>query len=368
LDQAVSISGLSNKTAVVFIEDLHQLPEQYAGSPTILLNGTDLFGDNAQHSDGIQDSDCRRFNINGKEMEVPDVRSISERILKMLPSEDIETEQIRKGDLLIVKPGEKVPVDGRIISGQTEINESMITGEPLPVLKKQDDQVIAGTLNINKPFIMVAEKVGSETVLSQIVSMVREAQLTRPPIQKLADKLVTYFIPIVLSVAIITFIFWYFIIGKSFLFSLTTFISILVIACPCALGLATPTALTVGLGKAAELGILIKNAEVLELANKIDTIVLDKTGTITEGKPEVISAIWYEESDYLKGILKALENNSNHPLAGAVIEYLEKESVEQTIPVENAEEIAGQGITGEVSGIRYGVGNQKLLETLGVQV
>jgi heavy metal translocating P-type ATPase len=331
-----------------------------SGSPTILVNGTDMFNDGGK-SHSIE---CRKFHHNGKIVDMPTENMIIEKLIEMPGIEDVHTNEIMVGDILLIKAGEKVPVDGVIVAGISEINESMITGEPLPVLKKTGDEVVAGTLNVNKPFYMMAKKVGNETVLSNIIRMVRQAQLTRPPIQKLADKLVAYFIPIVLFIAIATFVLWYFILGKSFLFSLTTFISILVIACPCALGLATPTALTVGLGKAAELGILIKNADVLELSKKIHTIIMDKTGTITEGKPEVTKAEWQNSDEKYKKILKAMESKSAHPLAGAIVEYLEKQDVSEPILIEQIEEIPGKGMKAQYEDTLYAVGNATFVQQI----
>ncbi|MFH2131592.1 MAG: cation-translocating P-type ATPase, partial [bacterium] len=210
---------------------------------------------------------------------------------------DIPLSEVLVGDVIIVKPGGKVPVDGFVQSGDSFVDESMLTGEPVPVFKEMGSKVVAGTVNQDGSFNFIADKVGKETMLAQIIRMVEEAQGSKPPVQRIADTAVSYFIPVVLAIALISFIVWYLIVGNSLLFSLTTLIAVLVIACPCALGLATPTAVTVGIGRGAELGVLIKNGEVLEAAGKISTVVFDKTGTLTEGKPQVVDVKIYEGNE-----------------------------------------------------------------------
>ncbi|MEA1865350.1 MAG: heavy metal translocating P-type ATPase, partial [Euryarchaeota archaeon] len=203
-----------------------------------------------------------------------------------IPIEDLEID-----DIVVVKPGEKIPVDGSVVDGASYVDESMITGEPIPVLKKNGDNVVGGTLNKNSMIRFRATKIGRDTVLSQIIRLVEEAQGSKPPVQRIADRAVSYFIPTVLAIAILSFAFWYAISGETMLFALTTLITILVVACPCALGLATPTAVTVGIGRGAELGILIKNGVALEISEKLTTIVFDKTGTLTRGEPDVTDII-----------------------------------------------------------------------------
>nr|MDO8110650.1 heavy metal translocating P-type ATPase [Candidatus Sigynarchaeota archaeon] len=226
---------------------------------------------------------------------------------------------IALGDVILVKPGEKVPADGMVTEGTSYVDEAMITGEPMPALKQKDSKVVGGTINKNSVLKFEAQKVGKDTVLSQIIRLVEEAQGTKPPIQKLADRAVAWFIPVVLTIAIVTFISWLLVLGD-FLEPLTRLITILVIACPCALGLATPTAVTVGIGRGAELGILIKNGEVLEKVNKLTTVIFDKTGTLTKGKPEVTDIVPLDKPEMeLLTIAAATEKNSQHPLAEAIV-------------------------------------------------
>jgi len=203
-----------------------------------------------------------------------------------IPIEDVQVE-----DIVVVKPGEKIAVDGEVVDGESYVDESMITGEPIPVLRRKGDAVVGGTLNKNSVIKFRATKIGSDTVLSQIIKLVEDAQGSKPPVQRIADKAVSYFIPTILTIAILSFVAWYVMLGNTLLFALTAMISVLVIACPCALGLATPTAVTVGIGRGAELGVLIKKGEALEISEKLTTIVFDKTGTLTRGKPEVTDVI-----------------------------------------------------------------------------
>ncbi|MGZ4857221.1 MAG: heavy metal translocating P-type ATPase, partial [Methanobacteriaceae archaeon] len=210
---------------------------------------------------------------------------------------EVPVYEVQLGDFLKVKPGEKVPVDGEILEGESYVDESMITGEPIPALKMAGSDVVGGTINQNGVLKFRADKIGRDTVLAQIIRLVEDAQGSKPPVQRIADRAVTFFIPIILIIAIVSFIFWYFLFGSNLLFSLTVLISILVVACPCALGLATPTAVTVGIGRGAELGILVKNGEALEISEKLTTILFDKTGTLTKGKPEVTDIIGIEIDD-----------------------------------------------------------------------
>jgi Cu+-exporting ATPase len=215
------------------------------------------------------------------------LQSKSATVIRAGQEMELALEDVKVEDVVIVKPGERIPVDGSVIEGISYVDESMITGEPIPIEKKENSSVVGGTVNKNGVLKVRATKIGKDTVLAQIIRLVEAAQGSKPPVQRIADRVVSYFIPVVLSVAIITFIVWYFVAGNTLLFALTSFISVLVIACPCALGLATPTAVTVGIGRGAELGILIKNGEALELSEKVTTVVFDKTGTLTKGHPEV---------------------------------------------------------------------------------
>ncbi len=241
----------------------------------------------------------------------------------------IPFEDILKGELIILKPGDKVPVDGMVKKGESFIDESMISGEPIPLLKTKGNPVFAGTINQKGALRILATKVGNETLLSQIIKQVEQAQSSKPNIQKLADKVAGIFVPIVISIAVLTSGIWY-VFGPEphFTYALLTLITVLIIACPCALGLATPTALMVGIGKGAEQGILIKDAQSLETAYKLDTLVLDKTGTLTEGKPKVTDVIWLEDinQEQLKSVLLALESQSEHPIAEAIVQHLKKKT------------------------------------------
>lgn len=282
----------------------------------------------------------------------------------------IAIDRIKQGDFLRVKPGEKIPVDGCIVAGHSSIDESMITGEPVPVDKNIGDKVSSGTLNSTKSFIMNAEKVGSETLLSQIISMVNAASRSKAPIQKLADSIATYFIPIILLVSLITFIIWA-IFGPepSYVFAFVNAIAVLIIACPCALGLATPMSVMVGVGRGAQSGVLIKNAEALEKMNTVDTLIVDKTGTITEGKPsveKVIATSTINESTLVQYIT-SLNQYSEHPLAEAIVNY--GKSKKATInTVSDFEAIAGKGVIGTLDTKKIVVGNAKLLEQFSIVI
>jgi P-type Cu+ transporter len=277
--------------------------------------------------------------------------------------DEIRAEEIQKGDLLRVRPGEKVPIDGLITEGKSNIDESMVTGEPMPVSKGPDDTVIGATVNQTGSFLMRAEKIGSETLLSQIVQMVADAQRTRAPIQKLADTVSGYFVPAVIAVAFITFVIWS-IVGPApaMAYALVNAVSVLIIACPCALGLATPMSIMVGVGRAAQTGILIKNAEAIETAEKVTHLITDKTGTLTVGKPKVVSRIGADntsERDLLK-IAASLESHSEHPLARAIVEAAKKEKMELH-HVTGFESITGGGVSGEIDGRSVLIGKEKFL-------
>jgi Cu2+-exporting ATPase len=276
---------------------------------------------------------------------------------------------IKKGNFLRVKPGEKIPVDGKITEGESTIDESMISGEPIPVDKTVDDAVIAGTINGNKSFVMIAEKIGSETVLSQIVQMVNDASRSRAPIQKLADSIAKYFVPAVVIISIVTFIVWAnFGPEPAMVYGFINAVAVLIIACPCALGLATPMSVMVGVGKGAQSGVLIKNAEALENMNKVNVLITDKTGTITEGKPSVekVFAANGTEEDLLEKIA-SLNQYSEHPLAEAVVKYAQSKGI-SLIDVKDFEAIAGKGVIGTVESKKVALGNKKLMEQVNASI
>ena len=291
------------------------------------------------------------------------------RILRDGKEEDILISELKKGDKVSVRPGERVPVDGLIVEGDTFIDESMISGEPMPVEKKLNDKVLAGTINQNGAFVMSAEKVGRETVLAQIIRMVQEAQGSKAPVQRIVDKVTAVFVPTVLAIAILTFIVWMIVGGvDDFSYAMLSAVSVLVIACPCALGLATPTALMVGIGKGAEAHILIKDAVALEQMRKVDTVVLDKTGTVTEGRPTVTG--WLHDAGWVnehKGILYAAELKSEHPLALAIVEELKKDGNKPAI-IDSFESRTGRGIVVTRGGKTYWAGSHRLLNDFGAKV
>ncbi|MEI7424144.1 MAG: heavy metal translocating P-type ATPase [Prolixibacteraceae bacterium] len=272
---------------------------------------------------------------------------------------------VKKGDHLVVKPGDKIPVDGEVISGSSFVDESTITGESLAVEKMKGMKVYAGTINQKGSFVLSAEKVGGDTILAHIIKMVQEAQGSKPPVQKLVDKIAGIFVPVVMVIALMTFAVWMiFGVENTLTHALLAMVSVLVIACPCALGLATPTAIMVGIGKGAGQGILIKDAESLELACKVNAIVLDKTGTITEGKPAVNDIIWNVQGDKKEEsikILHTIESMSEHPLAEAVIAHLKINS-DAKVPLQNFESITGKGVRAKYDGKMVLVGNKRLME------
>ena len=278
----------------------------------------------------------------------------------------IPIDQIKKGDHLRVKPGEKIPVDGKLIEGTANIDESMITGEPIPVDKVIGSKLTSGTINSTSSFIMETEKVGSETLLAHIIQMVNDASRSKAPIQKFADRISKYFVPIVIAIAVFTFIVWA-IYGPEprYVFALTNAIAVLIIACPCALGLATPMSIMVGVGRGAQNGVLIKNAEALEKMDKIDTLIIDKTGTITEGKPSVEKVEiepGYDANEILKQIA-SLNKYSEHPLAQAVVKYAIDKKVE-FLAVQDFKAVSGKGVTGAINGKKVALGNKKLMEEI----
>jgi Cu2+-exporting ATPase len=297
-------------------------------------------------------------------------------LLKLVPSEAIllvngeekiiPIDQIKKGDQLRIKPGEKIPVDGKLVQGTASIDEAMITGEPVPVDKTEGDKVSSGTINTTTSFVMEAEKVGSETLLSQIIQLVSDASRSRAPIQKLADRISKYFVPIVVVVSLLTFFAWV-LFGPEprYVYAFVNAIAVLIIACPCALGLATPMSVMVGVGKGAQSGVLIKNAEALEKMNKIDVLIIDKTGTITEGKPsveKVAAEDGFNEDELLQQI-SSLNKQSEHPLAAAVVKFGNERKTSFS-SVNDFKTVAGKGVTGTVDGKKIALGNKKLMEEI----
>ncbi|HND73307.1 MAG TPA: heavy metal translocating P-type ATPase [Saprospiraceae bacterium] len=271
----------------------------------------------------------------------------------------IAIDEVLEGDILLVKPGEKIAVDGVVAFGESYVDESMLSGEPIPILKNPGEKVFAGTINQKGSFRFKAEKVGKDTMLAQIIKMVQDAQGSKAPVQKLVDRIAAVFVPVVIGIALLTFIIWL-ILGSenALVHGLLAAVSVLVIACPCALGLATPTAIMVGVGKGAEKGILIKDAESLELAKKVDAIILDKTGTITEGRPEVTDIAWSNENEETRQVLFSLERKSEHPLADAVAKFLAGTTA---VDLSEFESITGKGVRGVYNGKSWLAGNRGLL-------
>lgn len=284
-------------------------------------------------------------------------------VIKNKKEIEIPIEEVEVGDLIVVKPGSKIPVDGIVIEGHTSVDESMLTGESMPVEKNIGDKVTGASINKNGSIKFKAEKVGSDTALSQIIRLVEDAQGKKAPIAKLADTVSGYFVPTVITIAIVTALLWFTIGGQGVEFALTIFISVLVIACPCALGLATPTAIMVGTGKGAENGILIKGGEALELAHKIDTIIFDKTGTITEGKPKVTDIVVSKsiDKDYLLKIAASAEKGSEHPLGEAIVRFGEEKNID-FMKVEKFRAIPGYGIEVSIDNKNVLLGNKKLMD------
>ncbi len=271
----------------------------------------------------------------------------------------IKIDEIKVGDIILVKPGEKIPVDGKVMDGYSTVDESMITGESIPVEKKKSDNVISATINKQGSLIFKATKIGANTTLAQIIKLIEEAQGKKAPIQRFADNVASYFVPIVIGIAILTFIVWFFIFNKDLSFALMTSVAVLVIACPCALGLATPTAIMVGSGKGAQEGILIKGGDTLELAHKLKYIIFDKTGTITQGIPKLTKVISFNNATIAQilEIAASLEKLSEHPLADAIVKKSSK-----TVEVKNFKAIIGKGVTGEIKNKKYYLGNRELMK------
>ena len=277
---------------------------------------------------------------------------------------EVKIEEVQVGDILLIRPGEKIPVDGKVMQGESFLDESMLTGEPLPVSKAVGSSVFAGTINQKGSLQIEARKVGGATLLAQIIKSVQHAQNSKPPVQQLTDNIAGIFVPVVIGIALLSFAVWMLFGGSSELsHALLAFVSVLIIACPCALGLATPTAIMVGIGKGAENGILIKDAESLENAYRMNALILDKTGTITKGTPELINLHWnarIADTSELKQVLFSLEAASEHPLATAVVNSLKQENI-NTVQIENFESVTGRGIMGKFNGKNYLIGNKKFL-------
>ncbi|OGY47366.1 MAG: copper-translocating P-type ATPase [Candidatus Buchananbacteria bacterium RIFCSPHIGHO2_02_FULL_45_11b] len=290
------------------------------------------------------------------------------RIIKEGKEIDIPIKEVEIDDIVMVRPGEKIPVDGKLVEGYSSVDESMISGESIPVEKKPGDFVVGATINKTGSFKFKTTKIGKDTVLAQIIKVVEDAQASKAPIQKFADAISAYFVPTVVAIALITFIVWYFFVLSSFVAALLAFTAVLVIACPCALGLATPTAIIVGTGKGAENGILIKGGEALEIANKIQAVVFDKTGTLTKGEPEVTDLISYSGSkqDLLK-LAASLEKNSEHPLAESIVNQAKKDKLELIDPT-GFEAVAGHGVKGKVFGKNIFAGNEKMMAKFNILI
>jgi Cu+-exporting ATPase len=291
------------------------------------------------------------------------------RVLPDGAEEDVPLEHIRVGDRMRIRPGEKIPVDGVVLEGKSSVDESMVSGEPIPVEKQPGNMVVGATVNGTGSLLMRAEKVGADTLLARIVGMVAEAQRSRAPIQRLADVVSSYFVPIVILIAIVTFIVWALVGPEPELaYALVNAIAVLIIACPCALGLATPMSIMVAMGKSATLGVLFRNAEAVELLRKVDTLVVDKTGTLTEGKPELVTveALGVEEAKLLS-FAAALERRSEHPLAAAVVRGAQARGA-ATLPIDTFESVTGKGVRGRIQGVDVALGNKALMQDLNVDL
>lgn len=292
------------------------------------------------------------------------------RVLRNGIEEDVLIEKLQVGNLIVVRPGEQIPVDGQLSEGESYVDESMISGEPIPVEKRKGDKVLAGTINQRGSFVIRAAQVGSETVLARIIRMVQEAQGSKAPVQRIVDRITSVFVPAILGIAILTFVLWIVIGGSEYIsYGILSAVSVLVIACPCALGLATPTALMVGIGKAAGQHILIKDAVALEQMGKVNVIVLDKTGTLTEGHPTATGWLWAQPQEvHFKNVLLAAEMKSEHPLAGAIVAALQEEELVQPAVLDSFESITGKGIKVSYKGEIYWVGSHKLLKDFNATV
>jgi Cu+-exporting ATPase len=298
-----------------------------------------------------------------------DYQAKKARVIRNDIEKDIPVEEVLTGDTVVVRPGEKIPVDGIIIQGASAVDESMITGEPVPVDKESGDEVIGGTINRTGAFTYRVTRVGKDTALAQIIKMVERAQTGKAPVERIADKIASYFIPVVIGLAILTFIVWKFFVPQSLQYlALSNFISVLIIACPCAMGLATPTAIMVGTGKGAEKGILFRSAESLERAQRINTVVFDKTGTLTIGKPEVAAIKPVNSqitSEKLLQLASSVERYSEHPLAEAIVKEATRKEI-QVLEVNDFKSLPGKGVSGRVNGLIVCAGKRKYFEELGI--
>lgn len=279
---------------------------------------------------------------------------------------EIAIEKLSVGEMVIVRPGERIAVDGTVADGMSYVDESMLSGEPVPVGKKPGDKVFAGTVNGTGSFRYRADKIGGDTLLSKIIRMVQDAQGSKAPVQQLVDKIAAVFVPVIMSVAALAFVVWMACDGsEGFSHGLLAAVTVLIIACPCALGLATPTAIMVGIGKGAESGILIKDAESLEMAPKINAVVLDKTGTLTEGRPTVENFVRFRNVENAESILKSLESLSEHPLGEAVVEYLKDR---QDVEIRDFESVTGRGVRGRYGDGMFFAGNLRMMEENGIDM
>ncbi|MGT2743223.1 heavy metal translocating P-type ATPase [Streptococcus plurextorum] len=289
------------------------------------------------------------------------------RVLRQGQEVMVAIDDLVLGDHILVRPGEKIAVDGKVISGISSIDESMLTGESIPVEKSAGSQVYGGSINLQGALVFEAEKLGKDTLLAQIIQLVENAQQTKAPIAKIADQVSGIFVPIVMAIAAISGLAWYFVGGESFAFAMTVAVAVLVIACPCALGLATPTAIMVGTGLGAERGILFKTGESLESLYQVDTVVFDKTGTVTQGKPELVSSYYYGNRESILQLVASLEALSNHPISSAIVQEAKKEAID-LLEVDAFESLTGFGLKGTVSGQEVLVGNRLLMEQSGVAI
>lgn len=353
-------------TLIPFLGALLRVPEYTYFDVTIVVIGFITFGKYLEIKSKKKTGDAIEKLLN---LQAKTALIIRDGIEVEVPVKDVKHE-----DLIIIKPGFKIPVDGIITEGDSFVDESMVTGESMPVQKKIGDTVVSGTLNTNGSFIFRATKVGSETLLAQIIKMVEEAQGSKAPIQALADKISGIFVPIVLVIAILSLVLWLFIgsqyipLSEAISFGLISFVGVLVIACPCALGLATPTAIIVGVGKGAREGILIKDAATLEKLHKVNVVVVDKTGTITKGKPALVDILNFStlKENEIISIISSIEKKSEHPIAHAIINYAKEKDISFQV-VSNFENLQGRGLKGEINDVEYFVGNMKLITDLGLR-
>ncbi|MEX2783854.1 heavy metal translocating P-type ATPase [Streptococcus sp. H49] len=352
---AYSLSGLYH----IFWGHSHYVHDLYFESVAVILTLITLGKYFENRSKGRTSEAIERLlTLSAKEARV--IRDGQEL---MLPVEEVVL-----SDTLLVKPGEKIPVDGRVVAGHSSVDESMLTGESIPAEKQADDLVYGATINGQGVLTIEAEKIGSDTLLAQIISLVEDAQQTKAPIAKIADQVSGVFVPIVIGLASLTGLFWYFIMGQSFVFAMQTAVAVLVIACPCALGLATPTAIMVGTGRAAENGILYKRGDILEKFHQVDTIVFDKTGTVTQGKPEVAGLTAYAISEHdLLQLAASVEKLSEHPLSQAIVAKAEAEDI-ALLPVTDFTALTGLGLQAEINEETVYVGNQRLMQEQGVDI